>query len=483
MVSGHRDDATASGRLWGGRFAEGPSDAAWALGRSTHFDARLWRDDLAGSRAHLDELRRLGLVTDGQHERIAKALDAVAREFADGAFAFAATDEDLHGAVERRLIELAGDDGGRLRAGRSRNDQIATDLRRYLRREITQRLVPAVSALQLALVDQAEGAVDMVAPGYTHLQRAQPVTVAHHLLAHAWALERDAGRLADAAARMDASALGAGALAGTTLPLDPQRYAAALGFSRVVDNSMDAVADRDFAVEFLAAAALLGVHLSRLGEEIVLWTSTEFSWARLGEAFSTGSSIMPQKRNPDVAELVRGKSGRLVGDLVSLLVTLKGLPLTYNRDLQEDKEPVFDAVDTLDLALPAMQGAVASLEFDAAGLAAKATDGFALATDLAEALVGAGVPFREAHERVGRFVAECERAERTLDDASSELPRVFPELTDGDDAMVGLLSASGAVERRRSIVGPSAEAVGAQLRSLRAACLGRIDQARAAPKD
>jgi argininosuccinate lyase len=475
-------DATASGRLWGGRFVEGPSEAAWALGRSTDFDVRLWRDDLAGSRAHLDELTRLGLINDDQRARIAKALDAIEAEFSAGEFVFADTDEDLHGAIERRLIERAGEDGGRLRAGRSRNDQIATDLRRYLRRTIATELIPAVAALQLALVDQAEQAIDMVAPGYTHLQRAQPVTVAHHLLAHAWALERDGGRLEDAATRMDASALGAGALAGTTLPLDPQRYARALGFSSVIANSMDAVADRDFAVEFLSAAALLGVHLSRLGEEIVLWTSTEFAWASLGEAYSTGSSIMPQKRNPDVAELVRGKTGRLVGDLVSLLVTLKGLPLTYNRDLQEDKEPVFDAVDTLALTLPAIGGAVASLRFDAEGLAAKAGDGFAMATDLAEALVGVGVPFRDAHERVGRFVAECERTGRTLQDAADALPGAFPELAGRHDPG-SLLAPDQAVRRRSSAVGPAPAAVRAQLRSLRAASIRRLDQSSAVQTD
>jgi argininosuccinate lyase len=477
------DDATASGRLWGGRFAEGPSAAAWALGRSIHFDARLWQDDLAGSHAHLGELARLGLVTAEQRNRIARALDAIAVEFADGVFVFVDSDEDLHGAVERRLIELAGEDGGRLRAGRSRNDQIATDLRRYLLRTVRTAIVPAVTDLQVALADQARQTIDVVAPGYTHLQRAQPVTVAHHLLAHAWALERDVGRLQDAAARMDASALGAGALAGTTLALDPQRYAGALGFSGVVPNSMDAVADRDFAVEFLAAAAMLGVHLSRLGEEIVLWTSTEFGWARLGEAFSTGSSIMPQKRNPDVAELVRGKTGRLVGDLVALLVTLKGLPLTYNRDLQEDKEPVFDAVDTLGVALPALRGAVASLVFDTDGLRVKAAGGFALATDLAEALVGAGVPFREAHERVGRFVAECERAARTLEGDPDELRRAFPELDDGSDAIVSLLAPHRAVERRGSVVGPAPTSVRDQLHALRAACAGRIDQVREAQLD
>jgi argininosuccinate lyase len=462
--------ATGSGRLWGGRFAEGPSAAAWALGRSTHFDVRLWREDLAGSRAHLDELHRLGLVDDAQRDRIARALTRIGEELSDGTFEIADDDEDLHGAVERRLIELAGRDGGRIRAGRSRNDQIATDLRRYLVRTVRRQLIPAVVALQRALIAQAERTIDMVAPGYTHLQRAQPVTVAHHLLAHAWAFDRDVGRLADAADRADVSALGAGALAGTTLALDPARYAQALGLARAAPNSMDAVADRDFAVEFLAAAALLGVHLSRLGEEIVLWTSTEFGWARLGDAFSTGSSIMPQKRNPDVAELVRGKAGRVIGDLMALLVTLKGLPLTYNRDLQEDKEPVFDAVDTLELSLPAMAGAVASLTFDGEALRARAADGFALATDVAEALVAAGVVFRDAHERVGQFVALCEARRLALDEAAEDFAEAFPELAAAGIDPADLLEPTRAVARRASNLGPAPVAVAGQLEILTRRC-------------
>ena len=459
--------ATGSGRLWGGRFTEGPSAAAWALGRSTHFDARLWRDDIAGSRAHIEELARLGLLAEDQHERISAALDMVSGEFAEGSFAFTDDDEDLHGAIERRLIELAGEDGGRVRAGRSRNDQIATDLRRYLVRTVRSVVVPGVVGLQQALADQAEQALEVIVPGYTHLQRAQPVTLAHHLLAHAWALDRDAGRLRDAVTRMDVSALGAGALAGTTLPLDPDRYADALGFGGSAPNSMDAVADRDFAVEFLAAAAMLGVHLSRLGEEIVLWTSTEFGWARLGDAFSTGSSIMPQKRNPDVAELVRGKAGRLVGDLVALLVTLKGLPLTYNRDLQEDKEPVFDAVDTLVLSLPAMAGAVASLRFDVSGLRTMAADGFALATDIAEALVAAGVVFRDAHERVGRYVAACEQRGVTLDGAGELFTSSFPELARSGVEPADLVDPALAVARRDSPLGPAPQAASGQVAALR----------------
>ncbi|MGH8932878.1 MAG: argininosuccinate lyase [Egibacteraceae bacterium] len=457
-----------SGRLWGGRFSETPDAAAWALGRSVEFDARLWPHDLAGSRAHARELSRIGVLSPEEYDEIANALEQIAAEFSKGDFAFFPGDEDLHGAIERRLVELCGETGGRLRAGRSRNDQIVSDLRLYLR-AATARLIGEVRTVQQALAEQAERALDWLVSGYTHLQRAQPVTLAHHLLAHAWALDRDAGRLADAARRLDVSTLGAGALAGTTLPLDPQGYAVALGLSHTCENSIDAVADRDFAVEFLAAAAMLGVHLSRFCEEVVLWTTAEFGWARVGEAFSTGSSIMPQKRNPDVAELVRGKTGRLVGDLVALLVTLKGLPLAYNRDLQEDKEPVFDAVDTLSLVLPAVAGMVASLRFDRERLAATAADPFALATDLAEALVAVGVPFPQAHQRVGQLVAEAERRGCALDLlVQKEGERVLPEL----QSPAALLDPALAVMRRTAAFGPAREQVQAQLADLRK----RIDQ-------
>ncbi|MGI9018802.1 MAG: argininosuccinate lyase [Euzebya sp.] len=458
--------ATGEGRLWGARFTAGPDQAAWDLGRSVHFDARLWRYDLLGSRAHADELRRLDLLGAEDHEAITRALVQIEGEFTEGRFAFLADDEDVHGAVERRLIQLAGEAGGRLRAGRSRNDQIANDLRLYLADEIAL-MVTALRDLQGALADQAEDGIGWLAPGFTHLQRAQPVTLAHHLLAHAWALDRDAGRLLDCRGRLlQASPLGSGALAGLTLPLDPQRYATALGYTGVAPNSMDAVADRDFAVEFLSAGAMVGVHLSRLCEEVVLWSTEEFGWARVGDAFSTGSSIMPQKRNPDVAELVRGKTGRLIGDLVTLLVTLKGLPLTYNRDLQEDKEPVFDAVDTLSLALPAMTGMVASITFDTQRLAATAAGGFALATDVAEALAVQGVPFRRAHERVGELVADCERQGIDISDMSAEdFAQAMPELD--PSSIASLLDPMGAVQRRNAVQGPAPDAVIAQLAALR----------------
>ena len=456
----------AEGKLWGGRFAQSPDVAAWALGRSVHFDVRLWPYDLAGSRAHADELRRLDLLTAEDHTAIGGALDAIQVEFGAGTFAFLPTDEDLHGAIERRMVQLCGEAGGRLRAGRSRNDQITSDLRLYLR-DAVDAIGAAVIECQSALADRAEEVLDWPAPGYTHLQRAQPVTLGHHLLAHAWALDRDRGRLLDARARMDVSTLGAGALAGVTLGLDPAAYASSLGMAGVADNSMDAVADRDFAVEFLAAAALTGVHLSRLGEEIVLWSSEEFGWARVGDAFSTGSSIMPQKRNPDVAELVRGKTGRLIGDLVSLLVTLKGLPLTYNRDLQEDKEPVFDAVDTLLLTLPALAGTVRSLVFDQQRLADSAGRGFALATDVAEELVRRGVPFRQAHEDVGRVVAACEETGIDIVDMNAEALRAaLPNLGDAD--VDDLLSVEGALRRRDASLGPAPDRVREQLAALRA---------------
>jgi argininosuccinate lyase len=355
--------ATDAGRLWGGRFRVGPDQAAWALGVSTDVDRKLWRQDLAGSTAHAHELHRIGVLDGDELKQMLAALGRCAELFADDAFPFVATDEDVHGAIERWLVDELGPLGGKLRAGRSRNDQIANDLRLWCR-DACDELVRQVGGLQQAFVDQADAHLGWLAPGYTHLQRGQPVLLSHHLLAYVWMLDRDAGRLRDARARLDESVLGSGALAGQTLGLDPQAYADHLDFAQVAANSMDAVASRDFALEVLSACAILAVTLSRLGEEIVLWATAEFGFATVGDAFSTGSSIMPQKRNPDIAELVRGKAGRVIGDLVSLLTTVKALPLTYDRDLQEDKEPVFDAVGTLGLVLPAITGTVASLTFD-----------------------------------------------------------------------------------------------------------------------
>ncbi len=464
--------ATDAGRLWGGRFAQAPDEAAWQLGVSTHFDTALWRQDLAGSRAHVQELLRIGVLDHDEAEAMLEAIDECAALFAEGTFPLEPTDEDVHGAIERWLVERLGALGGKLRAGRSRNDQIASDLRLWLKDGCT-RLRAGIAELQDALCDQAEQHLYTLAPGYTHVQRGQPVVLAHHLLAYVWMLDRDAGRLADARDRLDASVLGSGALAGTTLGLDPAAYARHLGFERVAENSMDAVASRDFALEVLSACAILATNLSRLGEEIVLWASAEFGFARVGDAFSTGSSIMPQKRNPDVAELVRGKAGRIVGDLVALLTTVKGLPLTYNRDLQEDKEPVFDAVGTLELVLPAMAGTVASLTFDTDRLREAAAGGFSLATDLAEELVRRGVPFREAHEVVGTLVRRAEEAGGDLDVLDpGELAAAHPTL---DRSVADLLDVEQSVRRRDGSNGTAPDRVREQLSAARLAATANRD--------
>ncbi len=394
--------------LWGGRFSGGPADALAALSKSTDFDWRLARHDIAGSRAHARALHRAQLLDDQQLADMLAALDQLENDVVSGDFLPAAADEDVHTALERGLLERAGADlGGRLRAGRSRNDQIATLIRRYLRqeaREITKLILDVVDAL----VNQAAAHPNAPMPGRTHLQSAQPVLLAHALLAHAWPLLRDIERLADWDKRAAISPYGSGALAGSSLGLDPQEVASELGFSDSVPNSIDGTSARDVVAEFSFVTAMIGVDLSRLAEEIILWATKEFDVIRLDDAYATGSSIMPQKKNPDVAELARGKSGRLIGNLTGLLATLKGLPLAYNRDLQEDKEPVFDAVDTLTTLLPAFAGMVATLEFNTERLAFLAPKGFTLATDIAEWLVRKGVPFRNAHDIAGACVQLAE---------------------------------------------------------------------------
>ncbi|HEY6278458.1 MAG TPA: argininosuccinate lyase, partial [Streptosporangiaceae bacterium] len=416
-------------RLWGGRFESGPAEALARLSVSVQFDWRLAPYDLLASAAHARVLNRSGLLDDAELARLLAALDDLGQACRDGRFRPAASDEDVHTALERGLLERVGVLGGKLRAGRSRNDQVATDLRLYLRDHV-RLIVSRVVELQTALLGQAAEHVHSPAPGMTHLQHAQPVVFGHQLLAHVHALNRDIGRFRDWDKRAAVSPLGAGALAGSSLPLDPEAVAAELGFDSAAPNSMDAVSDRDFAAEFCFAAALLGVHLSRLGEELVLWSSQEFGWVEIDDAYATGSSIMPQKKNPDVAELARGKAGRLIGGLTGLLATLKGLPLTYNRDLQEDKEPVFDAVDTVLLVLPALAGLVSTLRIHTERLAAGASTGFALATDLAELLVRRGVPFRVAHEVVGHLVVWCQVHDCELEDVSdADLAKVSEYLT------------------------------------------------------
>jgi argininosuccinate lyase len=454
---------TGALRLWGGRFAGGPAEALARLSVSVQFDWRLAPYDLAASRAHARVLARAGLLTAEELGQLLAALDDLEAACASGEFRPAVEDEDVHTALERGLLERLGALGGKLRAGRSRNDQVATDLRLYLRdraRGVAARLVELCDAL----TDQASSHVDTPAPGMTHLQPAQPITFGHQLLAHVQALLRDLDRLRDWDARASVCPLGAGALAGSSLPLDPVQVAAELGFRAPAANSVDAVADRDFVAEFLFVAALTGVHLSRLGEEVVLWTTPSFGWVELDDRFTTGSSIMPQKKNPDVAELARGKSARLVGGLVTVLTMLKGLPLAYDRDMQEDKEPAFDAVDTLELVLPALAGMIATMTVRVDRLVAAAPVGFTLATEVADWLVRRGVPFREAHEVTGRLVALCVARDCALSDVSDvDLAAVSPHLTPD---VREVLSVRGALAARTAFGSTGPSAVAAQLASV-----------------
>ena len=463
---GEESGAAEGTVLWHGRFAAGPSDALMHLSVSLPFDRRLAADDLRGSRAHVDMLAAVGLLTEAERFAIADALDQVEQELNDGSFAFAPTDEDIHTAVERRVTEIAGPAGAKLHTGRSRNDQVALDLRLWVRRE-ARVVVARLHELGRVLLRRAEECGDdAYLPGYTHLQRAQPVLLAHHLLAHLWALDRDVTRWQAVAAAADVSPLGAGALAGSSLPLDPDAVARTLGFSGRFRNSLDAVSDRDFVAEALFAAALAQVHLSRLGEEIVLWSSEEFGFLRLPDEFATGSSMLPQKKNPDVAELARGKAGRVIGDLTGFLATLKGLPLAYNRDLQEDKEPLFDAVDTLVLSLTALTGLLDAATFDADRMREAADTPSAAATDLAEHLVEAGVPFREAHAIVGSLVRQS--IERRI--PLTELVATEPRL---GDAAQPLLEAGAAVARRTTPGGGGPDPLPDQLAAARDALAGQ----------
>ena len=450
-------------RLWGGRFSEGPSDAMTALSLSTHFDWRLAPYDIQQTRAHANVLHAAGLLSDAELARVVDALDSLAMDVASGAVLPDPSDEDVHTAIERNLIERLGDLGGKLRAGRSRNDQVSTDFRLYLRDRV-RAIALAVTDLQQALLDQAIAHVDTYSPGFTHLQHAQPVSFGHELAKHVHALGRDVERLADWDRRAARSPLGAGALAGSSLGLDPQAVAVDLGFDEALGNSIDATSDRDWVAEFLFVAAMIGVHLSRMGEEVILMASREFGWARLHDSWSTGSSIMPQKKNPDVAELARGKSGRLIGNLTGLLATLKGLPFGYNRDLQEDKEPVFDSVEQLLLVLPAMTGMIATLQFDTSRMAASAPEGFALATDIAEWLVRQGVPFREAHEIAGASVRAAEtRGAELWDLSDAELQGISPHLTPD---VRSVLSLSGSLDSRSAFGGTAPVRVREQLDGL-----------------
>jgi argininosuccinate lyase len=472
-------DPSARVSLWGGRFAGGPADALAALSKSTHFDWRLAPYDLAGSRAHARVLHSAGLLDDATLQAMLDGLEALRADVESGEFVPEASDEDVHTALERGLIERAGADiGGRLRAGRSRNDQVATLFRMYLRDEAR-----TISALVLdvvdALVAQADRHLGVAMPGRTHLQHAQPVLLSHHLLAHAWALLRDVDRFRDWDARAAVSPYGSGALAGSSLGLDPEAVAADLGFSTSVENSIDGTASRDFAAEFAFVTAMVAVDISRIAEEVVLWATKEFSFVTLHDSYSTGSSIMPQKKNPDVAELARGKAGRLIGDLAGLLATLKALPLAYNRDLQEDKEPVFDAVDTLDVLLPAFAGMVDTMAFDEKRVESLAPQGFSLATDIAEWLVRQGVPFRIAHEVAGACVRDCEAHGIELWDlGDDDLLRISEHLTPG---VREVLTVEGSLASRNAKGGTAPARVRDQLVSVKAVVGARREWTAARP--
>jgi argininosuccinate lyase len=431
--------------LWHGRFAEGPAEALWQFTVSLPFDQRLGPDDVVASKAHVRGLVRGELITAQEGDVLLAALDKVGSELESGAFGFLDTDEDIHSAIERRVTEMTGETGAKLHTGRSRNDQVATAFRLWCKRAATD-VGLGVVALQEVLLRRAEEVGDAYLPGYTHLQRAQPILLSHHLLAHGWALARDVDRLVDARRRLDVSPLGAGALAGSSLPLTPETVAEELGFSAAFDNSLDATSDRDFVAELLHTIALLGVHLSRIGEEVVLWSTEEFGFLKLADAYSTGSSMLPQKKNPDIAELTRGKAGRLIGHSAGFLATLKGLPLAYNRDLQEDKEPLFDAVDQVRLALAALGGLLETATFDLGRMADAADSPAAAAVDLAEWLVERGTPFRDAHAIVGALVRDS--LERHVDLA--ELVETHPAL--GTDA-AALLGIGVAVTRRQTAGG------------------------------
>jgi len=428
--------------LWHGRFSEAPADSLMAFTASIGFDVRLWRDDIAGSIAHAQMLGAAGVLPQAESEAIVAALRGVESEFASGSFVFVASDEDIHTAIERRVTELAGATGAKLHTARSRNDQVATALRLFAKRELatTARNV-------LALIDvldrRADDAGEAYLPGYTHLQRAQPVLLSHHLRAHAWAFARDVDRLLDAIARLDVSPLGAGALAGTSLPTDARDAQTRLGFAGVFANSLDAVSDRDFVAEGLFTLALIGVHLSRIGEEWVLWTTEEFGFATLSDRHATGSSMLPQKKNADIAELARGKAGRLIGNLAGLLATLKGLPLAYNRDLQEDKEPFFDSLDQVNRGVIAVAEMIAAATFNLDNMRHAADAPAAVATDLAEWLVARGMPFRQAHAKVGELVA------RSLSSSTPLVDLVRADSTLGADA-AALFAPGVAVQRRSS---------------------------------
>jgi argininosuccinate lyase len=449
---------------WSGRFRDRTAGIVESFTESVSFDVRLWKYDIEGSIAHARMLGRQGIIPVEDAAKIVEGLLGIRRDIEAGTFRFREDLEDVHMNIEAALIEKTGPAGKRLHTARSRNDQVALDLRLYLREEITG-LVSSITSLQKRLLGAAEKRLDCVMPGYTHTQRAQPVLLAHHLLAYIEMLSRDKDRLRDTLKRVNVLPLGACALAGTSLPIDRSYLAELLGFNRIAENSIDAVSDRDFAAEFLSNAAILMMHLSRIGEELVLWSTEEFSFVTLPDAFSTGSSIMPQKKNPDVAELIRGKTGRVYGALVALLTTMKGLPLAYNRDMQEDKPPLFDAVDTVKKSLAVLDAMVPGIEFNTDRMADTASGGYATATDIAEYLVRKGMSFREAHKVTGAIVLYCVENKKQLSELTiEEYGRFSPSI--GQD-IYRVLTAEGSVKSKRSRGGTAPSEVKRQMRRLR----------------
>ncbi len=447
--------------LWGGRFAQGPEDSVFALSRSVHFDWRLAPYDLRSSMAHLAILKKSALVSAKDAELIQAALKELMQQVSDGSFTPNDGDEDVHSALERGLTEKLGPIGGALRAGRSRNDQVTTDLRLFAMDHLLE-IAGLITQLQTAILEKAAEYVNDPAPGFTHIQHAQPVSFGHELAKHAQAFARDLDRINDWLARTSVSSLGAGALAGSSLALEPAFTAKNLGFDSTFANSIDAVSDRDYVAEALFVMAMVGNHLSRIGEEWTLWSSQEFAWAKVADAYSTGSSIMPQKKNPDMAELARGKSGRLVGNLMSVLTMLKGLPFAYNRDLQEDKEPLFDSIDTLLLVLPAVTGMIATTDFDREKMALAAPTGFSLATEIADYLAKKNVPFAQAHEAAGKCVAVCEASARQLHQLTDEeFLSVHSEL---DGGVREVLTVHGALNSRTTSGGTAPALVAQQIK-------------------
>jgi argininosuccinate lyase len=440
------DPSVPNSQIWGGRFAAGPSAIMQRINASIDFDKRLYAQDIAGSKAHCAMLVKTGILSQPDGDAILAGLEQIRQEIAEGRFEFKQSLEDIHMNIEGRLAELIGDAAGRLHTARSRNDQVATDFKLWVR-ETLDGMDKALQQLQEALLGQAETHCATILPGFTHLQAAQPISFGHHLLAYVEMFGRDRGRVQDARKRLNESPLGSAALAGTSYPIDRHMTAQALGFDRPCANSLDGVSDRDFALEFLSAAAIAAVHLSRLAEELVIWTTAQFGFVRLSDAYSTGSSIMPQKRNPDAAELIRAKAGRVIGDLNALLIVMKGLPLAYSKDMQDDKEPVFEAADTLELCLAAMTGMIADLTVDKARMAGAAGAGFTTATDIADWLVQkADVPFRQAHHITGRVVKMAEDKGCGLEDLSlAELQSVDDRIA--EDIFTRLSPAASAASR------------------------------------